>query len=73
MLDFDHTHQYDVVSNQIDALSEHGKLSLVRIADTPEHADDLYRRTVEVMDREGAWGEAGVCFQPKADTTRRFS
>lgn len=51
-LHFDPTRQQGVVFNLIGALSEHGKLSLVSIADTPENADDLYRRTVATIDRE---------------------
>lgn len=51
-LHFDPTRQQGVVFNLIGALSEHGKLGLVSIADTPENADDLYRRTVAVIDRE---------------------
>lgn len=51
-LHFEPTRQQGVVFNLIGALSEHGKLSLVSIADTPENADDLYRRTVATIDRE---------------------
>lgn len=51
-LHFDPTHQQGVVFNLIGALSEFGKLSLVSIADTHENAEDLYRRTVAVIDRE---------------------
>lgn len=51
-LHFEPTRQQGVVFNLIGALSEFGKLSLVSIADTPENADDLYRRTVATIDRE---------------------
>ncbi|MCC7248916.1 MAG: hypothetical protein IT473_09865 [Lysobacter sp.] len=51
-LHFEPTRQQGVVFNLIGALSEFGKLSLVSIADTPENADELYRRTVAVIDRE---------------------
>lgn len=57
-LHFDPTRQQGVVFNLIGALSEFGKLGLVSIADTPEAADDLYRRTVAVIDREVGVGEA---------------
>jgi hypothetical protein len=43
----------------IGALSEFGKLGVVCIGQTPERADTLYRRTVEVLDRECASGLAG--------------
>lgn len=51
-LHFDPTYQQGVVFNLIGALSEFGKLSLISIADTHAHAEDLYRRTVAVIDRE---------------------
>ncbi|MBP6748214.1 MAG: hypothetical protein KA144_01135 [Xanthomonadaceae bacterium] len=51
-LHFEPTRQQGVVFNLIGALSEFGKLSLVSIADTPDNADELYRRTVAVIDRE---------------------
>jgi PGM1 C-terminal domain/Pre ATP-grasp domain len=51
-LHFDPTHQQGVVFNLIGALSEFGKLSLISIADTHANAEDLYRRTVAVIDRE---------------------
>ena len=43
----------------IGALSEFGKLGVVCIGQTPERADTLYRRTVEVLDRECVSGLAG--------------
>jgi hypothetical protein len=36
----------------IGALREFGKLGVVCIAKTPGRADDLYRRTVKVLDHE---------------------
>ncbi|TXH76084.1 MAG: carboxylate-amine ligase [Lysobacteraceae bacterium] len=50
-LHFDPTRQQGAVFNLIGALSEFGKLSLVSIADTHDQADELYRRTVAVIDR----------------------
>jgi hypothetical protein len=44
----EHT-QIGVVFNLISALSEHGKLGLVAIAQTPERADALYDKTVAVL------------------------
>lgn len=55
-LHFDPTHQQGVVFNLIGALSEFGKLSLISIADTHANAEDLYRRTVAVIDREVGLG-----------------
>jgi hypothetical protein len=41
-----------VAFHLIGALSEFGKLGVVCIGRTPERADALYRRTVEILDRE---------------------
>lgn len=43
-----------VAFHLIGALSEFGKLGVVCIGRTQERADDLYRRTVEILDRECA-------------------
>lgn len=43
-----------VAFHLIGALREFGKLGVVCIGQTPERADALYRRTVEVLDRETA-------------------
>jgi len=48
-LHFDETTQKGVVFSLISALSEHGKLGLVAIAETPEDADALYDETVAVL------------------------
>jgi hypothetical protein len=47
-----------VAFHLIGALSEFGKLGVVCIGRTPERADTLYRRTVEVLDRECTSGVA---------------
>lgn len=44
--------QQGVVFHLIGALSEFGKLGVVGIGHSPEHATQLYRETVEVLDRE---------------------
>jgi hypothetical protein len=45
-----------VVFHLIGALSEHGKLGLVAIGETPERADALFHETVAVLDRETGGG-----------------
>ena len=40
----------------IGALSEYGKLGMTAIANSREDVDDLYRRTLAVLDRESALG-----------------
>jgi hypothetical protein len=53
-LHFAQTTQKGVVFSLISALSEHGKLGLVAISDTPEGADALYEKTVAVVLEEAA-------------------
>jgi hypothetical protein len=53
-LHFDQTIQQGVTFNLIGALSELGKLGVVSIADSVEHASALFERTVAVLDREAA-------------------
>lgn len=45
-----------VAFHLIGALSEFGKLGVVSIAETAERAEALYRKTVDVLDREGGSG-----------------
>ena len=52
-LHFHTANQTGVVFHLIGALSEFGKLGLMCVADSAEAAEDLYRSTVEVLDREG--------------------
>ena len=44
----------------IGALSQFGKVGLTAIANSPEEVDDLYRRTLTVLDREASRGRAGL-------------
>ncbi|MCB1474931.1 MAG: carboxylate-amine ligase [Rhodobiaceae bacterium] len=46
--------QTGVVFHLIGALSEHGKLGVLCVGDTPAAAEALYNETVAVLDREGA-------------------
>jgi hypothetical protein len=57
-LHFDQTSQQGVTFNLIGALSEFGKLGVVSIADSLEHASDVYKRTVAVLDREAGADKA---------------
>lgn len=47
-----------VLFHMIGALSEHGKVGVTCIGDSRQDADDRYRRTTEVLDREAAGGAA---------------
>lgn len=49
---YDATTQEGVMFHLLGALSEHGKLGVVCIGATPERAEELYRTTVDVLDRE---------------------
>ena len=51
-LHYDGTTHEGVVFHLIGALSEFGKLGVVCVGGTRERAEDLYRRTVEILDRE---------------------
>lgn len=41
-----------VLFHMMGALSEHGKIGITTIGDTPEQAESFFNRTVEVLDRE---------------------
>jgi hypothetical protein len=51
--------QEGVVFHLIGALSEFGKLGVVCVGATAERADELYRETVAVLDRESSEEESG--------------
>jgi hypothetical protein len=53
-LHFDQTVQQGVTFNLIGALSQFGKLGIVSIADSVEHASEAFERTVAVLDQEAA-------------------
>jgi hypothetical protein len=48
------TKQEGVMFHLLGALPEHGKLGMVCIGATPERAEELYRQTVAVLDKETA-------------------
>jgi hypothetical protein len=50
-LHYDGTVHEGVVFHLIGALSEFGKLGIVCVGATPARAEELYRRTVEILDR----------------------
>jgi hypothetical protein len=55
-LHYSHGTECGVLFHLIGAVSEFGKLGLTAIANSPEEVDDLYRRTLAVLDRETAYG-----------------
>ena len=55
-LHYSHGTESGVLFHLIGALSEFGKLGLTAIANSPAQVDDLYARTLEVLDRETTYG-----------------
>jgi hypothetical protein len=51
-LHYDGTTHEGVVFHLIGALSEFGKLGVVCVGSSPDRAAALYRRTVDILDRE---------------------
>ncbi len=58
-LHYSHRTESGVLFHLIGALSEFGKLGLTAIANSPEEVDDLYGRTLGVLDREASMGRGG--------------
>jgi hypothetical protein len=58
-LHFDQSRQTGVVFHMMSALAEHGRVGLTAIGESNQHADELYERTVAVIDDEArtAWSE----------------
>ncbi|HEV2846256.1 MAG TPA: peptide ligase PGM1-related protein, partial [Thermoanaerobaculia bacterium] len=55
-LHYNHATDSGVLFHLIGAVSEFGKLGLTAIANSREDADELYYRTLEVLDRETTYG-----------------
>jgi hypothetical protein len=51
---YDGSTQEGVIFHLISTLSQYGKLGVVCIGETPERAEQFYRKTVEVLDKEVA-------------------
>jgi hypothetical protein len=56
-LHYSHRTECGVLFHLIGALSEFGKLGLTVIANSREEVDDLYRRTLTILDAETAYGQ----------------
>jgi hypothetical protein len=55
-LHYSHATERGVLFHLIGALSQFGKVGLTAIANSPEEVDDLYQRTLTVLDREASRG-----------------
>lgn len=53
-LHYNHATQSGVVMHMITGVGEMGRLAVTAIADSPQEAEALYRRFIEVLDREAA-------------------
>ena len=51
-LHFDQSRQTGVVFHMISALTEHGRVGLTAVGDTPEQADATYRRAERTLVEE---------------------
>jgi hypothetical protein len=58
-LHYSHGTESGVLFYLIGALSQFGKVGLIAIANSPAEVDELYRRTIAILDREAALGRAG--------------
>jgi pheganomycin biosynthesis PGM1-like protein len=59
-LHYSHGTESGVLFHLIGALSQFGKVGLTAIANSPEEVDELYRRTLAVLNREAALGRPPV-------------
>ncbi len=55
-LHFDQTRQTGVVFHMISALGECGRMGMTAVGDSPEQAEELYQRTLAVLDSEARAG-----------------
>jgi pheganomycin biosynthesis PGM1-like protein len=51
-LHFDQSRQTGVVFHMMSALPEHGRVGLTAVGDSPAEADELYHRTIAILDQE---------------------
>jgi hypothetical protein len=58
-LHFDQAHQTGVVFHMMSALSEHGRVGLTAVGDSPSEADETYRRAERILSDEAALALAG--------------
>ena len=61
-LNFRHATQTGVLFYMIGALSQYGKLGMTCIGNTPEEAEAMYERTVELLDSQTEGDDHGVAF-----------
>jgi hypothetical protein len=65
-LHYSHGTESGVLFHLIGAVSEFGKLGLTAIANSREEVDELYRRTLAILDRETAYGRPPESVGPQS-------
>jgi hypothetical protein len=55
-LHYEHSSETGVLFHLMGALSEFGKVGLTAIGNSPQQADELYARTVSILDKETVYG-----------------
>jgi hypothetical protein len=61
-LNFRHATQTGVIFYMIGALSQYGKLGMTCIGNTPQEAEAMYERTVDLLDSQTEGDDHGVAF-----------
>jgi hypothetical protein len=61
---FDQTHQKGIVFHMMSALGDAGRLGLTAVGNTPEEAEELYQRAVQILDAEA---RLALNLKPKDD------
>jgi hypothetical protein len=63
-LHFDQARQTGVVFHMMSALSEHGRIGLTAVGDTPDQADETYRRAERILTEEAGLALSGPTLPP---------
>jgi hypothetical protein len=63
-LHFDQARQVGVVFHMMSSLTEHGRIGLTAVGDTPDQADDTYRRAERVLVEEAGLALTGPTLAP---------
>ena len=61
---FDQARQTGVVFHMMSALSEHGRVGLTAVGDSPKHADAIYERAERILADEAATAVASPMLPP---------
>ena len=63
-LHFDQARQIGIVFHMMSALSEHGRIGLTAVGDSPDQADQIYRRAERILTEEASLALAGPTLPP---------